>query len=251
MEVRTLAPYLLCLLLTSHRIWHDPVMLQSALSPRFSGLCDHVFLTSWSKPTMLCSSFLRHSSSQSIPWIDTAPGVSFLSAATISSLAVHRCSSLPNTVKEKTVYPWSKSWRPCAAHCMTRECSYRWSCMSWILLNEASATPPSTASSRLLWQNDKAEVEHMARFICEVSLYHKDFVSTKPSIMARTSIALAKSILGCHGTLNLDQIENWTARTLSERLHEISQILVSKYSSLHLSLFFYSLRAFSGTTSNY
>jgi hypothetical protein len=83
--------------------------------------------------------------------------------------------------------------------------------------------------------NDEVEVMHMALYICEVALYHRDFVSTKPSIMARASMALARSILGCHETLNLDQVENWTARQLSQRLHGISQILVRKYSSPRLS----------------
>lgn len=83
--------------------------------------------------------------------------------------------------------------------------------------------------------NDEVEVMHMALYICEVALYHRDFVSTKPSIMARASMALARSILGCHETLNLDQVENWTARQLSQRLQGISQILVRKYSSPRLS----------------
>ena len=83
--------------------------------------------------------------------------------------------------------------------------------------------------------NDEVEVEHMAQFICEVALYYRDFVSTKPSIMARASIALAKSILYCHKTLNLDQVEDWTARALSQHLYAISQILSGKYSSPHLS----------------
>ncbi|RYC64792.1 hypothetical protein CHU98_g1410 [Xylaria longipes] len=43
---------------------------------------------------------------------------------------------------------------------------------------------------------DDREVEHMAAYLCEIALYHRDFVSTKPSIMARASLALSRAILG-------------------------------------------------------
>ena len=51
--------------------------------------------------------------------------------------------------------------------------------------------------------NDEIEVMYMALYICEVALYYKDFVSTKLLIMARAFMALVRSILGCHKTLNL------------------------------------------------
>ena len=37
-------------------------------------------------------------------------------------------------------------------------------------------------------QDDK-QVQHLASYMCEIALYHRDFVSTKPSIMAHASLA--------------------------------------------------------------
>lgn len=110
----------------------------------------------------------------------------------------------------------------------------------WHILNilEWSIGHPAVHSflqAALLEGNDEVEVEHMAQYICEVALYHRDFVSTKPSIMARASIALARTILGCRAAFNLNEIENWTAWALYLHLHEISQFLVQKYSSPRLS----------------
>lgn len=87
----------------------------------------------------------------------------------------------------------------------------------------------------LLEGNDEVEVEHMAQYICEVALYHRDFVSTKPSIMARASIALARTILGCHEAFSLNEIEHWTAWQLYQHLDKTSQFLAQKYSSPRLS----------------
>jgi hypothetical protein len=112
--------------------------------------------------------------------------------------------------------------------------------MEWHLLNtlEWSIGHPTVDSFlqiALTEGNDGVEVEHMARYICEVALYHKDFVSTKPSIIARASMALARSILGCRETLKLDQTEIFTAGALSQCLHGISQTLIRKYSPPHFS----------------
>ncbi|KAF4462989.1 cyclin domain-containing [Fusarium albosuccineum] len=43
---------------------------------------------------------------------------------------------------------------------------------------------------------DDEEVEHMAAYLCEIALYYPDFASTRPSTMARSSLALARIILG-------------------------------------------------------
>ncbi|KAK1598385.1 cyclin domain-containing protein [Colletotrichum navitas] len=86
-------------------------------------------------------------------------------------------------------------------------------------------------------EHDKVEVEHMASYICEIALYHRDFVSTKPSIMARSSLALARAILG-EPEINdgeWDHVENVTLLTLSQHLHSPSVALARKYASQHLS----------------
>lgn len=84
---------------------------------------------------------------------------------------------------------------------------------------------------------DDREVEHMAAYLCEIALYHRDFVSTKPSIMARASLALARAILGRPEVSDgeWDHVENVTVLALSQHLHQPSVTLSRKYSSHHLS----------------
>ncbi|PSK50383.1 G1/S-specific cyclin CCN1 [Elsinoe australis] len=82
------------------------------------------------------------------------------------------------------------------------------------------------------------EVENMALYISEMSLYHKEFISVLPSVMARSSLALARCIL------NRPQPNHseWSARydanvvvDLSNFLASPSQALFRKYSSIQLS----------------
>ncbi|KAH7302811.1 cyclin-like protein [Stachybotrys elegans] len=86
-------------------------------------------------------------------------------------------------------------------------------------------------------EGDDQEVEHMAAYFSEVALYYRDFVSTKPSVMARSSLALARAILGRPEVNDgeWDQTENMTLVTLSQYLHQPSPTLARKYSSPHLS----------------
>jgi hypothetical protein len=82
-------------------------------------------------------------------------------------------------------------------------------------------------------EGDDQEVTHMAAYLCEIALYHRDFVSTKPSVMARSSLALARAILG---RAEVDdggwgQTENVTLITLSHHLHQPSPTLARKYST--------------------
>lgn len=86
-------------------------------------------------------------------------------------------------------------------------------------------------------ENDDVEVEHMSAYLCEVALYHRDFVSTKPSIMARASLALARAILGRPEVNDGDwnHTENVTVLALSQHLHQPSATLSRKYSSQHFS----------------
>ncbi|EXK78440.1 hypothetical protein FOQG_16882 [Fusarium oxysporum f. sp. raphani 54005] len=45
-------------------------------------------------------------------------------------------------------------------------------------------------------KGDDQEVADVATYLCEIALYHRDFVSTKPSVMARLSLPLSRAILG-------------------------------------------------------
>lgn len=86
-------------------------------------------------------------------------------------------------------------------------------------------------------EGDEREVEHMAAYLCEIALYHRDFVSTKPSTMARASLALARAILGLPEVNDGDwhHTENLTLLTLSHHLHQPSPTLARKYNSANLS----------------
>lgn len=82
------------------------------------------------------------------------------------------------------------------------------------------------------------EVEHMSLYIAEIALFHKEFVSTKPSVLARSSLALARCIL----SRNQDAVSEWagtydaqTVVSLSNHLYQPSQVLSRKYASMHLS----------------
>lgn len=85
--------------------------------------------------------------------------------------------------------------------------------------------------------NPDVEAEHMAWYICEIALYHKEFVSTKPSSMARASLALARGILNRPEVADgaWDHAENVTILSLSQQLHQPSQVLARKYASPHMS----------------
>lgn len=86
-------------------------------------------------------------------------------------------------------------------------------------------------------ERDDTEVEHMAAYISEIALYHRDFVSTKPSVMARSSLALARAILGRPEVTDGEwgHVENVTLLALSQHLHQPSISLAKKYSSAQYS----------------
>jgi len=84
--------------------------------------------------------------------------------------------------------------------------------------------------------SDDVEVENMALYLSQIALYHKDFVQSKPSVMARASLALARGILSRpEGMDSHDHTENMTMLHLSQKLENPSQVLARKYSSPHTS----------------
>ncbi|KAH6983767.1 cyclin-like protein [Ilyonectria destructans] len=90
---------------------------------------------------------------------------------------------------------------------------------------------------RVAEEGDDQEVEHMATYLCEIALYHRDFVSTKPSTMSRASLTLARAILGRPEVKGgeWDLTEHVTLLTLSHHLHQPSHTLGRKYSTPNLS----------------
>lgn len=86
-------------------------------------------------------------------------------------------------------------------------------------------------------EGDDNDVDNMAAYICEIALYHRDFVSTKPSMMARSSLALARAILGRPEVNDgeWDHNDNMTVLNLSHHLHQPSPTLARKYSTAGMS----------------
>lgn len=81
------------------------------------------------------------------------------------------------------------------------------------------------------------EVENLTLYIAEVALFHKEFVSTLPSVLARAALALARCILS---RAQADSSE-WAGAydvhivmSLSNHLYQPSQVLARKYASHHL-----------------
>lgn len=78
------------------------------------------------------------------------------------------------------------------------------------------------------------EVEHMACYISEIALFQKEFVGKRPSDMARSSLALARCILGRPQSLSAEwasRYESQTLITLSQQLQRPSPVLTRKYST--------------------
>lgn len=82
------------------------------------------------------------------------------------------------------------------------------------------------------------ELEHMSWYLTEMALYHKEFISIRPSVMARSALALARCILG----RQQPRYSEWAARydpqvvlNLSNHLTLPSAALKRKYGSPHLS----------------
>jgi hypothetical protein len=83
-----------------------------------------------------------------------------------------------------------------------------------------------------------AEVEHMTLYIAEIALFHKEFVSTKPSVLARSALALARCILSRTQAKSSEWAGAYDPQTvmgLSNHLYQPSQVLSRKYGSAHLS----------------
>lgn len=95
---------------------------------------------------------------------------------------------------------------------------------AWIQLAMKDGTSP-----------EDIEVEHMSLYLCEIALYHKEFVSKRPSVMARASMALARGILQ-RPEMDSDSLEvNQVLIDLSQKLDAPSQVLYRKYQLPHLS----------------
>lgn len=81
------------------------------------------------------------------------------------------------------------------------------------------------------------EVENMALYISEMALYHKEFIPVRPSVIARSSLALARCILGRPQPSSHEWASRYDANVvmeLSNFLGQPSQALFHLYSSAQL-----------------
>jgi len=82
------------------------------------------------------------------------------------------------------------------------------------------------------------ELEHMCWYLSELALYHKEFISLRPSVMARACLALARCILARQSSWEgswSSQYEAQVVINLSNHINHPSQALARKYASPHLS----------------
>ncbi|GAM89360.1 hypothetical protein ANO11243_073970 [Dothideomycetidae sp. 11243] len=116
--------------------------------------------------------------------------------------------------------------------------------MEWHVLqtlNWMIGHPTVASFLEMAMYEDRAdpELEHMSLYISELALYHKEFIPVLPSVLARSSLALARCILG---RSQPDEMTCWSSRfdckvvmELSNVLSQPSQASFRKYSSPHLS----------------
>jgi hypothetical protein len=90
------------------------------------------------------------------------------------------------------------------------------------------------------------EVRHMATYLCELSLSYRTFVATKPSVMARSCLAVARFILGRAGEhLGLwNAIDYWILSAFCNPSEFPSEAAAHKYSGDNLSQVSQKLEAF-------
>lgn len=82
------------------------------------------------------------------------------------------------------------------------------------------------------------EVEHLALYILEISLFHREFVSKPSADLAKAALALSRCILSRAQPRHTEwaaQYDSITLVGLSQQLHQPSQVLSRKYSSAHYS----------------
>lgn len=103
--------------------------------------------------------------------------------------------------------------------------------LNWIV---GHSTVTSFLQLALTEQSPDAELEHMASYFVEIALYHKEFISIRPSIMARSSLALARCVLNRPQPRHSEWSSHYdpqVALNLSNILTTPSPALVRKYNA--------------------
>ncbi|EED15184.1 G1/S-specific cyclin Cln1, putative [Talaromyces stipitatus ATCC 10500] len=82
------------------------------------------------------------------------------------------------------------------------------------------------------------ELEHLALYILEIALFHREFVSKPSADLAKAALALSRCILNRPQPSTSEWAASYDGNTLvglSNQLHSPSQVLYRKYSSAHYS----------------
>lgn len=77
---------------------------------------------------------------------------------------------------------------------------------------------------------EDTELQHMTWYIGEMALYHRDFVSVRPSVLARSALALGRFVLG-RQQINID---SWAGRYDTDVIYKLHKILEQPTSVLKL-----------------
>lgn len=107
--------------------------------------------------------------------------------------------------------------------------------LGWVI---GHATIDEFLQTIRLGENEDVQMEHLSWYICESSLFHREFVSVRPSTIARCALALSRSILGRETpdqSTWLGQYDLDITWSLFEKLQNASEVLRKKYASPHLS----------------
>ncbi|KAJ9094107.1 hypothetical protein QFC19_008059 [Naganishia cerealis] len=91
--------------------------------------------------------------------------------------------------------------------------------------------------------NDKEDTrtQHIARFLMEITLFHREFVGIKPSVLAAGSLMVARFICGLHrhpvhrDEEDIIKVARLLDICLGEHLKDVSQIVVDKYAPVYYS----------------
>jgi len=91
------------------------------------------------------------------------------------------------------------------------------------------------------------QLRHVAWYICEIALFHREFVSVRPSIMAKSALFLARGILSRpspHQTEWSAKCDHEVVENLWNRLENPSPVLKKKYGCNQFSQVAYTLEVF-------
>jgi hypothetical protein len=86
--------------------------------------------------------------------------------------------------------------------------------------------------------HNDVELMHMTWYICDIALYHRDFVSVRPSVLARSALALGRAVLQrpqLPADLWAGSFDSSVIMNLFNCLPGVSDVLARKYHSTKLS----------------